>query len=295
MDFLEVFCEVDDFCQNFSPIWNKRLIQGAEQHRNRRGELNLSELMTIMIQFHNSGFRTFKYYYLHLQKYHRKDFPNLVSYNRFVELMPSIVVPLGCYLSANRGESTGIYFVDSTKIAVCKSKRIGRNRVFKGLAQTGKTGEGWFYGLKLHLVINEIGEIVSFSVTPGNVNDRSPLPTMVKGLAGKLFGDKGYIGKKLFELLLLKNLQLVTKLKENMKNKLMPMLDKLLLRKRCIIETVNDLLKNVYQVEHSRHRSPTNFLVNLLAALAAYSFRPKKPAINFGVNADSNLPKLAQA
>ena len=117
-------------------------------------------------------------------------------------------------------------------------------------------------------------------MTPG----RSPLPTTVKGLVGKLF-----------ELPLLKNLQLVTKLKENMENKLTPMLDKLLPRKRCIVETVNDLLKNVYHVEHLRHRSPANFIVNLLAALAAYSFRPKKPAINFGVNANSNLPKLAQA
>jgi len=212
-------------------------------------------------------------------------FPKRLSYNRFVELMQSSIVPLTVYIMGNRlGKCSGISFIDSTCIDVCHNKRISRNKVFEGLAKIGKTTSGWFYGFKLHLTINDQGEILSFYLTPGNVDDRNErvIKTLTKNMFGKLFGDKGYISQKLLEELWENNIHLITGIKNNMKNKLQSMTDKILLRKRSIIETVNDFLKNICHIEHTRHRSPTNFLVNLLSGLAAYSFLPKKPSLGVG-------------
>ena len=139
---------------------------------------------------------------------------------------------------------------------------------------------GWFFGFKLHIVINDKGELIAFKMTPANTDDRVPVDEMTQGLKGKLFGDRGYISQTLFNALYQQGLQLVTKIKKNMKNKLMPLIDKLLLRKRAIVETVFDQLKNISQIEHSRHRSINNFMVNLVGALAAYILQPKKPSLN---------------
>ena len=216
--------------------------------------------------------------------------PELVSYNRFVELMGSALLPLCCYLQTRKGNVTGISFVDSTPIVVCHNRRINSHKTFKKLAKRGKNSMGWFYGFKLHLIINEHGDLLAFKVTPGNVDDRAPVPSMVKGLSGKLFGDKGYISQELFDKLMEQDVQLITKIRKNMKNKLMPLVDKILLRKRALIETVNDQLKNISQIEHTRHRSIVNFMVNLIAGLIAYTWQPKKPSL--GIK-ESDLLSLA--
>ena len=183
------------------------------------------------------------------------------------------------------GNCTGISIVDSTPLRVCNNKRIFNHKVFDGIAQRGKSTMGYFFGFKLHLVINDKGEILNFVITPGNVDDREPLKNsdFLKTIFGKLFADKGYIGQKLFEQLFIDGIQLITGLKRNMKNCLMSMNDKILLRKRSIIETINDELKNICQIEHSRHRSFGNFLTNLISGLLAYSFLPKKPSIKYDV------------
>ena len=139
---------------------------------------------------------------------------------------------------------------------------------------------GWFFGFKLHIVINDKGELMAFKVTPGTTDDRVPVDELTQTLKGKLFGDRGYISQKLFDQLYQRGLQLITRIKKNMKNKLMPMIDKLLLRKRAIVESVNDQLKNISQIEHSRHRSVSNFMVNLVGGLAAYALQPKKPSLH---------------
>jgi hypothetical protein len=242
-------------------------------------------MMTIVILFHQSGFRNFKTFYLnYVCIYLRKEFPGLISYTRFVALMPTILLFLCAYLLANRGTATGISYVDSTSIAVCHNIRINRNKVFAGLAARGKTSMGWFYGFKLHLVINDKGEILNFWITPGNINDRKPVAKMVKNILGKLFGDRGYISAELVNLLMRQGLQLITTVRKNMKNKFMALIDKILLRKRFIIETINDQLKNISQIEHSRHRNVLNFMTNLIAGLIAYTHQPKKPAIKFNGN-----------
>ena len=192
--------------------------------------------------------------------------------------MKRLLVPLFAYLLNRNGSVTGIAFVDSTSIKICNNKRIKRNKVFKSFAQRGKTTMGWFYGFKLHIIINEKGEILSFLVTPGNVADINVLDQLSEGIKGKLFGDKGYISSKIFKKLLGRGLELFTTLKSNMKQKMMKMQDKILLRKRSLIETVNDQLKNISQIEHTRHRSVSNFLINMLSGLIAYSHQEKKPS-----------------
>lgn len=282
MNLTELFCKIDDFCNEHENKLKKRLIESRGKSRNRRTQLSISEMMTIVILFHQMGYRNFKTFYLnHVCVYLNKDFPQLVSYNRFIALMPSILLFLCAYLMANRGASTNISYIDSTPIAVCHNIRISRNKVFAGLATRGKTSIGWFYGFKLHLVVNEKGDLLNFCLTPGNASDRSVVTKLVKNIVGKLFGDRGYISQELFVQLFGQGLQLITTIRKNMKNKFLPLLDKLLLRKRFIIETINDQLKNISQIEHSRHRSVINFLVNLVAGLIAYVHQPKKPAIKF--------------
>jgi len=275
-----LFCIVDDFCKEFMPGWKATMIQSNIKKRDRAGQLSTSEIMTIYIHFHQSHYRNFKNYYInYVSQYFGHLFPRLVSYNRFVALIKSVLVPLCFFLQCFYGEKTGIYFIDSTQLKVCHIKREKQHRVFKGLAQKAKSTIGWFFGFKLHLVINDKGELMAFQITTANVDDRKPVANLVKTLIGKLVGDKGYISQKLFTALFQQGLTLITKIKKNMKNCLMPLLDKLLLRKRAIVECVNDQLKNISQIEHTRHRSVWNFLANILAALIAYALQPKKPSI----------------
>ena len=282
MSVLELFCAVDDFCIAFEPMWHQHLLGAGAARRQRRGQLCLSEVMTLMIHFHQSRYRDFKHYYQHyVQVYLRQEFPRLVSYSRFVELMPRAVVPLAVYLRSCFGSCTGISFVDSTLLAVCRNQRIHQHKVFAGIAARGKTTMGWFFGFKLHLVVNEQGELLACQLTPGNVDDRKPLTTLAQRLFGKLFGDKGYLSQSLTEALLVQqDVHLLTPARRNMQGNLLHYTDALLLRKRALIESIVDQLKNISQIEHSRHRSPTNFVVNLLTGLIAYCFQAKKPSLH---------------
>lgn len=285
MDLYKVFYEVDEFCKVFER-WMKQRTLGSQPDKPSRYTMSLSEIMTILIFFHLTKYRTFKDYYKgYVPQCLKPYFPNLVSYNRFVELMPMASIALAIFLKKHKlGKVTGLSFVDSTLLRVCHNLRINRNKVFKGKAARGKTSTGWFYGFKLHLIINDRGEIIAFDITPGNYDDRNlaMMDKLTMGLFGKLFGDKGYISSQLTQQLAQKGVQLITNVKRNMKNKLMPLMDKLLLRKRWIIETINDQLKNLCQIDHSRHRSPQNFLANLLSGLVAYCYFPKKPSLKLG-------------
>ena len=290
MDILPVFCDIDDFCQFFEPPWKRRLLSTGRRQRDRAARLCLSEVMTIIVLFHTSSYRNFKAYYTgHVLRHYAGAFPRLVSYQRFVELMPSALVPLCGYLQTRKGRCSGISFVDSTSLAVCHNRRIHSHKVFEGCARRGKTSVDWFFGFKLHLVTNDCGELLSLRLTPGNTDDRRPVPELVKGLFGKLFGDKGYVSQPLFEALYDEGVQLVTRLKAKMKNRLTPLMDKIMLRKRAVIESVVDQLKNISQIEHSRHRSVANCFVNLLGGLIAYTWREKKPSLNIRVNEQLQL------
>lgn len=160
------------------------------------------EMMTIMILFHLSHYRTFKDFYCDcILNQFRAEFPKAVSYPRFVALMPRLLEPLAAYVLSRTGKHTGLYYLDSTKMVVCHNRRIYRNKVFKEISERGHCSVGFFYGFKLHLAINHQGEIVSFCITKGNVDDRQVVENLMRGLTGLGAGDKGYIGKDLQESL----------------------------------------------------------------------------------------------
>jgi hypothetical protein len=286
----EIFYIADEFTNEFDLAIANQLVGNKPK---RKPIMSKSEVMTIMIIFHGMNQRNMKHFYInYVQKHLTHLFPKTVSYNRFVELMQSANLPMAIFLkTCCVGECTGISYTDSTPIRVCNNKRIKRNKVFKDIATVGKSTMGWFYGFKLHLIVNEKGDILNFVITQGNVDDREPLKNerFIKAIKGKLFGDKGYISAKLSELLFVDGIQLITGLRNKMKNCLMSLEDKILLRKRSVIETINDELKNMCHAEHSRHRSFKNFISNTISALVAYSFFPKKPAIKYDVDNTGQL------
>ena len=285
-DIITLFCAFDDFYSHFDHFLNScGLPDGKITKRNRPSRLSQSEVMTIVVLFHMSNYRHFKHFYLTYVKKHLKSyFPKLVSYNRMVELQSKIALPLALFIKMYKmGKCTGISFIDSTPIAVCHNRRIHSNKVFEGLAKRGHSSKGWFYGFKLHLVHNDQGQIIDFQLTPGNVHDNKVLKCrrFMKKVYGKLFGDKGYIvNKEVFDTLFLRGIHLITKLRKNMKTQMItPIEDALYMRKRAISETIIDQLKNISQIEHTRHRSFTNFFVNIVAGLCAYQFKEVKPSI----------------
>lgn len=291
MSLLELFVEVDDFCKTFEP-WAAAQQLPAQTSGSKRGPaaaMSASEVLTLVIHFHQQGYRNLKHYYQkHVCEHLQAEFPRLVSYGRFVELLREVALPLCGFLKSRMGRGAGVAFIDSTPLAVCHNRRIDRHRVFKDLAARGKNSMGWFYGFKLHLIVSDQGELLAVQLTPGNVDDRRPVEALSQDLFGKLFGDKGYFSQALFETLFERGLELITSLRKNMKGQLMLFSDRLLLRKRFLIETITDQLKNISQIEHTRHRSPANFAVNLLAGLVAYTLQPKKPAIRL----PADVPRL---
>ena len=295
----KIFCDIDDFMKEFEELYKQKLLENKDKSSKVNSKLSMSEVMTIVVCFHNYGNRTFKDFYLKSVSLHmKKEFPNLVSYTRFVELIQTVLVPLVAFLQLKRlVKSDEITFIDSTKIKVCHNKRIKANRTFKGIGEIGKSTMGWFFGFKLHIAINEKGELTGANISKGNIDDRNEnvLDSVLKNVSGKLYADKGYISKKLFETLYEKGITLVTSIRKNMKNRLLPIMDKLLLRKRSVIETVNDQLKNMCDIEHTRHRSPTNAMVNLVAGLIRYTYFEKKPSINFSQKDREILQELSSS
>jgi len=278
----EIFCLVDEFMIEFKREISKMIIGNAPK---RKPTMSSSEVITIMILFQLSAVRNFKSFYLfYVKKHLQNEFPKTVSYNRFVELQKQVLLPVALFSkTCCLGECSGISFIDSTPLRVCKNKRIFNHKVFQGIATRGKSTMGYFYGFKLHIIINEIGQIIDFQITQANVDDRSPVKSgnLLKSIWGKLYGDKGYVSRQLCEVLFENGIHFITGIRKNMKNQLMDLYDKILLRKRSIIETINDQLKNICMIEHSRHRSFHNFINNVLTGIIAYSFLPKKPTIKY--------------
>lgn len=277
---VELFCDVDDFCKVFIPQWEKQLLEDGTRVRQREGRMTNSEIMTIVINFHMSHYRDFKNYYRgYVAIMYKNEFPNLLSYTRFLAVMPRLIVPMCAYFSTLKGKPTGIQFIDSMSIKVCHNIRIPRHKTFAGVAQRGKGTMGWFYGFKLHLIVNHLGEIVEAKLTMGNVHDTQPVKELAKKVTGKLYGDKGYLSKKLKAELAEDGVSLITTVRKNMKAKAHSLWDRAMLSKRYIIETINDQLKNISYIEHSRHRSFSGFMLNLVAGLVAYCLKDNKPHI----------------
>lgn len=297
---IEIFIDIDDFVRDLDQMALKTSLLGdGVKRRNRKSKLSLSEKMTIYVCFHLSGYTNFKRYYHELVCKHWHDlFPDLVCYERFNQTQNRLFVPLVMYLnSRKKGSCTGISFVDSTTLNVCHIKREKQHKVFKGFARKSKSTMGWFYGFKLHLIINDRGEILSFCFSMANVDDRNQkvLHVMTKEVFGKLFGDRGYISQKLAEYLWNDGVELIYKRRKNMKKMNLSDTDKILLRKRALIETVNDELKNICCLQHTRHRSLQGFLNNAISALIAYQTFDKKPSIKINHEIDHNKALLIAA
>ena len=286
LKLVQLFCEIDDFTCVYEQKLAHHLLPATvgSRHSVNKPVISLSEMMTLEIVYHLSGCKCFEYFYrqevLHgsLHAY----FPAAPSYNRFVELKPRMLAALICYLHCLRlGRLIGLYYADSTALKVCHNRRIHQHRVFSGSAKTGQCSVGWFYGFKLFLVVNGLGEMVQAFVTPGNVSDgaTATLKRLFKGLTGFAFADKGFVNSKAFPILFEQGLKLITSIRSNMKNKLVILHEKMLLKKRGMIESVIDILKSVCNIEHSRHRSALNMIVNTYAALCAYSTLQRKPSI----------------
>lgn len=282
----EIYFIIDEFHKEFEKAKQGHIPSedNSLKRRNRKQTLSDSEVICIMTLFHYGNFRNLKHFYLFYVRVHmQKEFPQIVSYNRFEELQQKTTVAMAVFLKVFcLGSCTGISFIDSTPLKVCHIKREKQHKVFKNMATKGQCSIGWFWGFKLHLIVNDKGRILDFMLTQSNVDDRNPLKNhnFHKRVFGKIYGDKEYIGKDLFEQLFVDGVHLVTKIRKNMNNSLMHMQDRIMLKKRALIETINDELKNQCQIEHTRHRSFENFISNLLSGLIAYSFFDKKPSLN---------------
>ena len=259
---IEIFCLADEFCKEYCQSIQENKIfphREGKKCRNRKHNMSDSEIMTTLMLYHFGSFKCFKHFYLmYIGDTLSKEFPNPLSYNRFVAIEHKVFVSMILFLNlVCFGHCTGISFVDSTKISVCHNKRIFNNKTFNNLAKRGKSTMGWFFGFKLHFACNEKGEILSFVFTPANTDDRSEMvfDVLKKKLFGKLYGDKGYVSAPLFESLWNDGIHIVTGLKSNMKNRLMSLYDRIMLRKRSVIETINDELKNICDIEHTDRKS----------------------------------------
>ena len=299
MDIIALFCEVDDFFLAYERWKTTHCLAkeaSARETRGRPRRLHPSEVMTLLIAFHQSGYRTLKHFYeKHVCVYWRGEFPHLVSYSRFVRLQAEVLTVWVSYLSATLGECSGLSFVDSTRLRVCDNKRISSHRVFAAEAERSKTSMGWFYGFKLHLSITEKGDLLDVALTPGNTDDRRPLRKFAERLHGSLYADRGnHISKDLREELRKQGVNLVYKVRKNMNPRFpLSVADEVLLKKRMLIESVIRILKTQTQLEHTRHRSFKNFQVNVVSALIAYQLRENKPSLNFSELQEINdLPML---
>lgn len=279
LKLVEIFVNVDDFLIKFTPVLQKHLV--GEDKWSKRA-MNKSEVMSILIFFHLSGFRNFKtYYQVAIKGIFRSYFRTIYPYEHFVSLQSSLSLELYAYLNVCcLSKCDKANYIDSTSLKVCHIKREKKHKVFKGLAQKGKNSMGFFFGFKLHVICNQKGEIVRILLTSGNKadNNEKVLTELLADLEGNIYGDKGYI-TKLKPYFQEKKVKLITKVRKNMKPEKLSQEEKYFLYKRGLIETVIELLKNECQIEHTRHRSPKNFMVNLWSAIIAYKFLDKKPCI----------------
>jgi DDE family transposase len=275
---VEVFCAVDDFCKAFQPQWQAHQISGSYQPRGPKPGLTNSEIITLLLVLHSSGFKYLKNFYNSpMGEVLRRYFPGMPCYERFVTLQKRVLVPLMCFMFSRMGRKTGIYYIDSTALAVCHNRRIGRHKTFAGLEARGKTSMGWFFGFKLHLVFNHLDEMVAVKLTPGNVHDGAPVEQLTQHLTGKLFGDKGYLGKQRAAALLKHGLTLLTRVRKHMKALPLTLSDKLLLNRRNMAETIISHIKAFFSLNLPKHRAPLNAFLHLLATLTAYQLNPIKP------------------
>lgn len=281
---IELFIEIDDLLQAYESYKATQTL-GRIRQPTRVPALSGSEVCTIWVCYHYSGYKCFEYYYKNkVLKELREYFPNVPTYETFLQYIPKAKGALYLWLlyTCGRSDRTGLYYIDSKRLQVCHLKRQHSNKVFKDIARKGKSSMGWFFGFKLHLVVNQIGQVVAFDLTTGNVadNNQNLLKKLLANLQGYCIGDKGY-HTKLFAFFYENGLHLLTKPKKNMKHRITTEYHNKLIDKRGLIESVFDILTSVCDLEHTRHRNPDNAFAHMIAAVIAYQYLNKKPALFF--------------
>jgi len=273
-----LFVFIDDFVKAFNSYTetdpeNKLLVPFFKQEVQNNCRLHLSEILTIIVYFHSSGFKTFKHYYKFLERYHMKEFPHLISYNRFVEIKHNYTLELFILSQTISAQCDGLSYIDSTHLPVCHIKREYTHKIFEGVAAKSKSTMGWYFGFKLHVISNQYGHPISYELTRSTVDDRQVPDSLFDKIFGELYGDKGYLGKPFMDRMSEKSIKIITALKKNMKPKMMTQKQSNSLSKRSIIESIFNCLKNHLNMQHTRHKNPKNYLVNLIGAITAYCFK----------------------
>lgn len=273
-----LFIFIDDFSKAFISHGevesdNEFLVLYSRLKNQNNCQLHLSEILTITVYFHSSGFKTFKHYYKFLERYHMKEFPTLISYNRFVEIKNNYAFELFVLSQLILADCDGLSYIDSTHLSVCHIKREYIHATFDGIASKSKSTMGWYFGFKLHMITNQYGHPISYELTRASVDDRQAPDRLFDKIFGELYGDKGYLGKPFIERMSEKSIKIITALKKNMKPQIMPVGQSEKLNKRSIIESVFNCLKNHLNMQHTRHRNPKNYVINLIGAITAYCFK----------------------
>lgn len=282
MDLTVIFYNIDNFCKQFDKWLANRCLMVPGSERKHRNQLTDSEIMSILIYYaaNSQDFKHFKAFYHHKYKELKGAFPNLVSYGRMIELKQLIELKMVVFLMTLFSDCTGISYVDSSKIQACHNKRANRHKTLRRWAKWGKTGDGWFYGFKIHAAVNHQREIINMCITPGNIADNNEyiIHKLSTNLLGKIFGDKGYIlNEELWQEIYSQGLQFISNIRANMKPQIMPILDKILLKKRTsIIETFFGILKDKMSLQYTRVRSPYGFICNIVSMLVAYQLKVTK-------------------
>ncbi|MEM1358236.1 MAG: IS982 family transposase [Bacteroidota bacterium] len=281
---ISIFVDFDDLVQ----LVHCQMLPSQRAAFGFSSRMSISEIASILIFYHHSEYKNFQYYYHSMVELElRHYFPCLLSYKRFLRLIEHVLPYMLAFRhwQCRQSELTQLYFIDSKRLPVCHNRRIASHRVFRGIAQRGKSSTGFFYGFKVHLIINNLGQIMQFAFTPANVadNNHDLLRQLSQGIKGRCYGDKGYVSS-IFEELFQKGFRLVAKLRDNMKNKLCEIQDRYGMAKRGLIESVNDLLMTICDIEHTRHRKPENAFTHMAAALVAYGYLDRKPKVQFSLN-----------
>ena len=250
-----------------------------------RSAMSLADTLKLVLAYHSEvhQFKHFKAFHQYVSQHQREQFPNLLSYSRTNCLRCKVYQLLEALFGFNLGKPTADNLIDSTRIPTTKRHRGKRKRKMLTKANFGYTWSGYYFGFKLHLIINSFGEIIRTEITPAKISDVSQVKKMCQGMTGNLYGDRGYVGKDLREEVENEfGVHLKAKPRKNMSGDYLSKRDKKFLRKcRNIIETVIGMLKRSHDLEHSRHRSNNGFYSNLWGALVAYSFRLDKPCVSF--------------
>ena len=240
-----------------------------------------AELLTFIIYFHFCRFNDFKAYCHYMQQHHATMFPQQLHYKTLCAWRTRLLAISSAILNMlmQKTANTKEGFIDSTHLDICHHVRSNRKRKALRAARKSKNGMGWHYGFKLHIVANLFSELISACMTAGNVDDRKPVKKMCQGKVRDIYGDRGYISKKLSTRLAKKGMRLITRNRRNMPRNKISSHDKKMLKKRSIIETIIGELKSRYHIDHTRHRSLKGLMVNLWAGLIAYCLSPNKPRL----------------